>query len=72
MSNKRVKNEIDEVQQEAESKYPRRELILAAKAAFNVKPEIVAGALTLAAPGQEEFTKTEVEDLITKFKEREV
>ena len=72
MSNKRVKNETDEVQQEAESKYPRQELIRSAKAAFDVKPEIVAGALTLADPGQEEFTKNEVKNLITKFNKREV
>jgi hypothetical protein len=57
---------------EKEAKYTRREILDGAQAAFGVKREVVAGALTLAKNSQEEFTKSEVEGLIKKFNEREV
>lgn len=57
---------------EKEAKYTRQEILAGAQAAFGVKREVVAGALTLAKEGQDEFTKSEVESLIKKFNERKV
>lgn len=52
-----------------EAVYTREEL-LAGAYAFGVKPEIVAGALRLA--GKDAMTKTEAEQAIKAFLQREV
>ncbi|MGY0692619.1 hypothetical protein ACW2QC_07470 [Virgibacillus sp. FSP13] len=53
-----------------ESKYSKDELVLNAKKAFGVAPEVVAGALFNFK--QEKFTKKEVKDAIDKFLKRKV
>lgn len=52
-----------------EAVYSKDELISTADA-FDVKPEVIAGALKLA--GKDEMTKKEAEKAIKAFLEREV
>lgn len=54
---------------EHEPVYSRSEIIEAASS-FGVKPELLAGALRLSE--QDELTRSEVEDLLRKFKSRKV
>lgn len=56
--------------QQTGTKYPRRDLIHNAKAAFGVMPEVVAGALH--GNSAEELTVAEVKEAIKKFLERKV
>ncbi|OPY64082.1 MAG: hypothetical protein A4E56_00136 [Pelotomaculum sp. PtaU1.Bin065] len=64
--------EQDEVQSagQVETKYPRRELMVNAQAAFGVMPEVVAGALH--GNNAEELTINEVKAAIKDFLERKV
>jgi len=55
--------------QQSEARYGRNELIDAASS-FDVKPEVVAGALKLA--GKDTMTKTEAEKAIKDFLKRKV
>lgn len=52
-----------------ETKYSRSE-ILGAASSFGVKPEMLAGALSLT--DADELTRSEVEDAIRKFRTRKV
>lgn len=52
-----------------ETMYSRSE-ILGAASSFGVKPEMLAGALRLSE--KKELTRSEVEDLLRKFKTRKV
>lgn len=53
-----------------ESTYTSKELIAASYAAFNVPPEVVAGALKMA--GKDAMTKAEAESAIKAFLKKEV
>lgn len=63
------KVETTKAAKEPETKYSKAE-VLAASASFGVSVDLMAGALRLA--GKQEFTKSEVEDAIRRFKKREV
>ena len=52
-----------------ETTYSRSE-ILGAASSFKVKPEMIAGALRLT--DKEELTRSEVEELLRKFKAKKV
>lgn len=63
------KKQTVETQAKSEAVYTREEL-LASAASFGVKPEVIAGALKLAKKDQ--LTRSEMEEAIKKFMEREV
>lgn len=63
------KKQTVETQAKRGAVYTREEL-LASAASFGVKPEVIAGALKLAK--KDKLTRSEMEEAIKKFMEREV
>lgn len=60
----------DRVSESPTPKYPRNELLANAKALFNCKPEVIAGALH--GNDKAEFTVEEMRKMIDNFLKRRV
>lgn len=55
-----------------EVRYEREQLIEASLALLNSRPDVIAGALSLAPAGRKTFTLAEAEELAREYTDREI